>query len=125
MRSLIFWIEDAPFMTATPETSPQGKSLLLIVDDDPLICDTLSFSMSPAFEIVTSHSRPHCMQMLQQLGRIPELALVDLGLPPFPHRPDEGFALIADLLILRPTATFLSKIARHIATQRASRTAAE
>ena len=102
MRSLIFWIEDAPFMTATPETSPQGKSLLLIVDDDPLICDTLSFSMSPAFEIVTSHSRPHCMQMLQQLGRIPELALVDLGLPPFPHRPDEGFALIADLLKLSP-----------------------
>ncbi|MCK7493164.1 MAG: hypothetical protein MZW92_18175 [Comamonadaceae bacterium] len=25
----------------------------------------------------------------------PRLALVDLGLPPTPHRPDEGFALIA------------------------------
>jgi predicted RND superfamily exporter protein len=34
-------------------------------------------------------------------------------------------ALVADLLILRPTATFLSKIARYITTQRASRTPAE
>ena len=102
MRSLIFWIEDAPFMTAPPETSPSVKSLLLIVDDDPLICDTLSFSMSPVFEIITSHSRSHCLQLLQQLRRVPDLVLVDLGLPPFPHRPDEGFALISDLLKLSP-----------------------
>ncbi len=33
-------------------------------------------------------------------------------------------ALIADLLILRPTATFLSKIARHIAMRRSSRSPA-
>jgi DNA-binding NtrC family response regulator len=102
MRSLIFWIKDAPFMTATPEANQSVKPLLLIVDDDPLICDTLSFSMSAAFEVVTSHSRPHCMQQFQQPGRTPELALVDLGLPPFPHRPDEGFALISDLLKRSP-----------------------
>ncbi len=34
-------------------------------------------------------------------------------------------ALVADLLILRPTATFLSKIARHIALRRSSRSPAE
>ena len=34
-------------------------------------------------------------------------------------------ALIADLLILRPTATFLSKIARHIALRASSRSPAE
>jgi predicted RND superfamily exporter protein len=34
-------------------------------------------------------------------------------------------ALIADLLILRPTATFLSKIARYITSQRENRTPAE
>lgn len=34
-------------------------------------------------------------------------------------------ALIADLLILRPTATFLTKIARHIALRRSSRSPAE
>ena len=89
-------------MTATPETALSSKPLLLIVDDDALISDTLSFSMQPAFEVISSHSRQHCTQLLQQLRRAPELALVDLGLPPLPHRPDEGFALISDLLKLSP-----------------------
>ena len=89
-------------MTDSPETNLPEKPLLLIVDDDPLISDTLSFSMSSAFEVITSHSRPHCTQLLRQLRRSPELALVDLGLPPLPHRPDEGFALISDLLTLSP-----------------------
>jgi two-component system nitrogen regulation response regulator GlnG len=89
-------------MTDAPETAVPEKPLLLIVDDDPLICDSLSYSMSTVFEVITSHSRPHCMQLLRQLRRSPELALVDLGLPPLPHRPDEGFALISDLLTLSP-----------------------
>jgi DNA-binding NtrC family response regulator len=89
-------------MPSEPDAILRDKPFLLIVDDDALICDTLSFSMSPLFEVVTSHSRPHCLQMLRQLRRLPELALVDLGLPPLPHRPDEGFALISDLLKLAP-----------------------
>ena len=76
--------------------------MLLIVDDDPLIADTLSFALGHTFEIVTSHSRANCLQLLRQLRRTPELALVDLGLPPHPHRPDEGFALISELLKRSP-----------------------
>jgi len=89
-------------MTSLPDFSPPEKPLLLIVDDDSLIADTMSFSLSPNFEVITSHSRQHCAQLLRQLRRTPELALVDLGLPPLPHRPDEGFALIADLLKIAP-----------------------
>jgi DNA-binding NtrC family response regulator len=89
-------------MTSSPDPSLPEKPLLLIVDDDSLITDTLSFSLSPNFEVVTSHSRPHCAQLLRQLRRAPELALIDLGLPPLPHRPDEGFALISELLKLAP-----------------------
>jgi DNA-binding NtrC family response regulator len=89
-------------MLTLPGPSLPEKPLLLIVDDDALICDSLSFSMTPLFEVVTSHSRPHCLQLLRQLRRAPELALVDLGLPPAPHRPDEGFALISDLLKVAP-----------------------
>jgi two-component system nitrogen regulation response regulator GlnG len=89
-------------MTESPETAVLEKPLLLIVDDDALIADSLSFSMSSEFEVITSHSRPHCTQLLRQLRRTPELALIDLGLPPCPHRPDEGFALISDLLNLSP-----------------------
>ena len=89
-------------MTDAPDASLPEKPLLLIIDDDPLICDTLSFALRSAFEVITSHSRPHCIQLLRQLRHVPDLALVDLGLPPLPHRPDEGFALITELLKLAP-----------------------
>lgn len=39
------------------EPLPNNKQLLLIVDDDPLIADTLSIALRDVFEIITSHSR--------------------------------------------------------------------
>ena len=81
---------------------PVVKPLLLIVDDDPLICETLSFAFSVRFDVLTSPTRPQAIALLQQLRQPPALALVDLGLPPLPHRPDEGFALIGDLLAYAP-----------------------
>jgi DNA-binding NtrC family response regulator len=89
-------------MLTPPALSLPEKPLLLIVDDDELICDSLGLAMSPLFEVVSSHSRAHCLQLIRQLRRLPEVALVDLGLPPLPHRPDEGFALISELLKLAP-----------------------
>lgn len=79
-----------------------AKPLLLIVDDDPLISESLGFAFAQALDVITSHSRPHALAMLRQLRQAPQIALIDLGLPPFPHRPDEGFALIGDLLALSP-----------------------
>ncbi|OGA05878.1 MAG: sigma-54-dependent Fis family transcriptional regulator [Betaproteobacteria bacterium RIFCSPLOWO2_02_FULL_64_12] len=83
------------------------KPTLLIVDDDPLITDTLSYALSKDFEVMTSDSRRHTISLLRQLDDAPQLALVDLGLPPVPHRPDEGFALIADLLAHSPAMKIL------------------
>jgi two-component system nitrogen regulation response regulator GlnG len=79
-----------------------NKPLLLIVDDDPLISDSLSHAFAAEFDVVTSHARPHCLALLRQLRQTPQAALVDLGLPPQPHRPDEGFALIGELLAHAP-----------------------
>jgi len=76
--------------------------LILLVDDDPLISDALAFALGRQFTVVTSHSRGHCRQVLAQLKQPPALAIIDLGLPPTPHRPDEGFALIAELLAAQP-----------------------
>lgn len=81
---------------------PVAKPLLLIVDDDSLITESLSFALGQAFDVLTSHSRKHALALLRQLRHPPQLALVDLGLPPQPHRPDEGFALISDLLACSP-----------------------
>lgn len=74
------------------------KPLLLIVDDDPLISESLSFAFATEFDVVISHSRQHAQKLLLQLRQAPQLALVDLGLPPLPHRPNEGFSLISELL---------------------------
>ena len=84
-----------------------SKPSLLIVDDDPLITDTLSFALGRDFEVMTSDSRAHAVSLLRQLDDAPQLALVDLGLPPSPHRPDEGFQLIADLLAHSPAMKIL------------------
>ncbi|MEO8037194.1 MAG: sigma-54 dependent transcriptional regulator [Betaproteobacteria bacterium] len=78
------------------------KPDLLIVDDDPLITDTLNFVLGKAFNVYAADSRAQVKSLLAQLERAPELALVDLGLPPTPHRPDEGFRLISELIALSP-----------------------
>src|SRR6266481_378869 len=80
---------------------------LLIVDDDPLITETLSYALGKDFEVMVSDSRQHAVSLLRQLDEAPQLALVDLGLPPMPHRPDEGFQLISDLLAHSPAMKIL------------------
>ena len=84
------------------QSTPEGRPRLLIVDDDALITDTLSFALGAEFEVLACDSRPHAIELLRQLPEAPQLALVDLGLPPTPHVPDQGFQLIADLLAHSP-----------------------
>jgi DNA-binding NtrC family response regulator len=80
---------------------------LLIVDDDPLIIDTLAYALGKDFKVIASDSRSHAVSLVRGLDSAPQLALVDLGLPPAPHRPDEGFRLIAELLAHSPTMKIL------------------
>jgi DNA-binding NtrC family response regulator len=87
---------------ATSARAERAKPTLLIVDDDVLIADTLGFALGADFEIYACESRAHAVELLRQLPQPPQLALVDLGLPPRPHAPDEGFQLIADLLAHSP-----------------------
>lgn len=80
-----------------------GRPSLIIVDDDPLIADTLHFVLSKDYEVYVADSREQARSLLRQLESPPSLALVDLGLPPAPHRPDEGFQLIGELLAHSPS----------------------
>ena len=89
-------------MTTQLHSSPERKPGLLIVDDDPLITDTLAFALGAEYTVYACESRPHAIDLLRQLDAPPPLALVDLGLPPAPHAPDEGFRLIGDLLAHSP-----------------------
>ncbi len=99
-------------MTTNPLAAPDSKGAqgaraddrpaLLVVDDDPLITDTLAFALGADYEVYACDSRAHAIELLRQLPKPPPLALVDLGLPPMPHSPQEGFQLIADLLAHSP-----------------------
>ena len=84
-----------------------GKPALLVVDDDPLITDTLAFALGTDYEVLAVESRQHAVELLRQLPQAPQLALVDLGLPPNPHSPEEGFRLIGDLLAHAPAMKIL------------------
>jgi DNA-binding NtrC family response regulator len=89
-------------VTTNPQPAPEPKPALLIVDDDPLITDTLSFALGSHFLVHACESRAQAVALVRKLSGAPQLALVDLGLPPAPHSPDEGFQLIADLLAHSP-----------------------
>lgn len=77
--------------------------VLIIIDDDPLITDTLHFVLSKHFEVCVADSRAQAKSLLRQLENPPALALVDLGLPPMQHKPDEGFKMIGELLAHSPS----------------------
>ncbi|OAM51854.1 sigma-54-dependent Fis family transcriptional regulator [Methylovorus sp. MM2] len=81
--------------------------VLIIIDDDPLITETLHFVLSKSFDVYVAESRAQAKSVLRQLDKPPSLALVDLGLPPVPHKPDEGFKVIGELLAHSPTMKIL------------------
>ncbi len=88
-----------------PHTRPLTTDVrpsLLIVDDDPLIRDSLHLALLDEFDILLAEDRPQAVRLVRELAEPPQLALVDLGLPPTPHRPQEGFRLIAELLAHAP-----------------------
>ncbi|HUI98951.1 MAG TPA: sigma 54-interacting transcriptional regulator, partial [Usitatibacter sp.] len=78
-----------------------GKPRLLLVDDDPLIGETLSFALARDYDVAHAGDRASAIALLRA-GLVPEVALIDLGLPPVPNLPNEGFKLIGDLLAHAP-----------------------
>jgi two-component system nitrogen regulation response regulator GlnG len=82
------------------------KPHLLLVDDDPLISESLAFALQSDYEVVRGHDRESAVERLRA-GLKPDAALVDLGLPPVEHLPNEGFKLIGDLLAHAPQVRIL------------------
>jgi len=80
---------------------------LLLVDDDPLISDSLSFVLEQDYQVWCAASRDETRHLLRQAPALPDLALVDLGLAPTPHSPEAGFRLIEELLSLNPSMKVL------------------
>jgi two-component system NtrC family response regulator len=72
------------------------KPQILIVDDDEDIRSQLRWALSSDFDVTESEDRASAMKAFTE--KKPEVVLVDLGLPPHPGTPQEGTALVGDLL---------------------------
>jgi len=94
-------------MVNSPRAKVTQRRSLLLVDDDPLISDSLAFVLGDSFDVHTHATRAAVRRWLRGAGAAPDLALVDLGLPPDAHHPDEGFALISELLAAHPSMKVL------------------
>lgn len=77
---------------------------VLLVDDDSLIRESLAFVLGESFDVLMAGTRDEALGMVRSSSSVPSLAVVDLGLPPTPHTPDEGFALVGELMRLNPEA---------------------
>ena len=94
-------------VSANTDDSVKAPASLLLVDDDPLIIEGLGFLLRKHYNLITAESRHQAIQNINQAKDLPGLALIDLGLPPCPHKPDEGFTLIRELLSLQPNMKVL------------------
>ncbi len=94
-------------LSVNADLSAKEKATLLLVDDDPLIIEGLGFMLRKHFKLITAESRHQAIQKINEEPGLPSLALIDLGLPPYPHKPDEGFTLIRELLSLQPNMKVL------------------
>ena len=89
------------------QPDPLVKPGLLIVDDDPLIGESLDYFLRRDFSVDVAGSREDAIAQLRRMAAPPALALVDLGLPPAPQLPNEGFRLIGELLAHAPRIKIL------------------
>ena len=71
------------------------KPKLLIVDDDPEIGTQLKWALASDYEVVLAEDRVAALQAFR--AQRPIVTMLDLGLPPRPNDPEEGFAALAEI----------------------------
>ena len=79
--------------------SPNPKTKLLIVEDDPGLQRQLKWALDE-FEVECAGTREEALAAARRME--PAIVLQDLGLPPDPDGVEEGFACITELLRLAP-----------------------
>jgi two-component system response regulator RegA len=78
-------------MDPLTRTSPNDRASLLIVDDDPALCDVLARAMTTrGFDVTVAHTADDAIAAVQRDP--PEFAVVDLRLPD-----RSGLKLVAEL----------------------------
>ncbi len=85
-------------MSSSNGTLPRPR--LLVVDDDEEICTQMKWALHDDYEIVIAGDRVTALKLFEE--EEPPVVLLDLGLPPHPGTPEEGFATMSEILSQRP-----------------------
>ena len=83
------------------------KAKLLVVDDDEGIRTQMKWALGQHYEVLLAEDRASALALFQQ--HRPAVVLLDLGLPPHPHSPEEGLAVLGQM-------TALDRLAKIIVT---------
>jgi two-component system NtrC family response regulator len=74
------------------------KPKLLIVDDDEEIRTQMKWALAQEYDVLFAEDRGSALNAFQE--NRPRVVLLDLGLPPRPGTPEEGLAVLSEMLVL-------------------------
>ncbi len=83
----------------------QMKPKLLVVDDDEAIRTQLKWALAQEYDVNLAEDRPSAMSSFQE--QRPPVVLLDLGLPPRPASPEEGLAILSEMVAIEPNAKII------------------
>ena len=78
------------------------RPTLLLVDDDPEIREQMKWALASDYELLEASDRPSALGYVRQA--MPQIILLDLGLPPDTDGASEGLAVLRESLQLNPLA---------------------
>ena len=81
------------------DTAPKSLPKLLIVEDDPGLQAQLKWAYED-FEVIVAGDRASAIAVLR--SEEPAVVTLDLGLPPDPDGTSEGFAVLDEIMALKP-----------------------
>ena len=84
-----------PVPAAASKSGPL-KPKLLIVDDDDEIRTQMKWALAADYTIALANDRASALEQFRAIR--PAVVLLDLGLPPNPANPEEGLAILSELL---------------------------
>lgn len=76
------------------------KPSLLIIDDDDAIRTQMKWALVQDYTILLAENRPNALALMKK--ERPLVVTLDLGLPPHPGDPEEGFLTLSELLAQNP-----------------------
>jgi len=72
------------------------KPKLLIVEDDYAIASQMKWALAKDYEVFLAENRENAIEVFEQ--EKPPVVTLDLGLPPHPSEPDEGFETLKEMV---------------------------